>query len=799
MGVLLQNQHISLYNSINYTIEIHDIQHTGSAIDFDLRGKGFQLSYEGNGKRFEPIIGSKLSLDIVVVNETIDNALNEIINWAEGRFFVVVKRGVSIYWVGRLLYDEFSRQNAPYPYTFRVTATDGLAVLRNIEYATEKAYIRDSALNYIFDCLERTDLGQFFENEEFLITSIGWQEANQVIDTDALPITTINRHAFYSTNSKDVTEYISCYEILRSICTALGARLIFSKGAFRLIQVNELAETTVKEVRYKKDRTLKGVTPFKSLNVNINDINIKLGGGIFRYLAGFRKVILTYQHRASENLGMGLYWSNDFQLEYNLGEIDAAKEDTFLIKMNLNYSADYAAIDLKRKYHRWKLKIKYGDYYLKRNISFNDKLVKTVHSAEWVNEEAYYEVVSNIQFEDTEGGLQIGVTTPPFDTDQKATLTAQFEEVGTYNQQGQKLTDAQVTLDWFVTDVVIELLEDGETSKREDERTYEIENTQYPNNTLDKELTTIIGDGVNRGSLGRLQVFNGTQFVDSFSWTVRGEGDGLLLQELLIREVLRGRKKTVTLWETGIRSTLNAHEVLLYDGKRWVLTQGTFYSNIDEWKGKWFEIGGDTQGMLILPVKPQTPNNPTIGGGIGAILEEEIVPTVADNTIKSILDGIKNGVTDGVIEKDILQENIPLTVEGAIGLGAGDTGRIINPNTGGSELFEVVSITPSGLNVNHTFINDYPEGSFIIKDILTPTTIPSNQIAKLQNQSGTYTDVDFDLPTNSIDEKLYIIRAGRQVFENWDYDITNNGTGERRRINWKLRLFGENIFIKLTT
>lgn len=798
MGARLTNTHVSKFRGLTYDVELHDNAYSGTPIEYKLRGDGFQLRYQGNNDRFNPIIGSKVTIGIVVENAEIDAVIDDLIGAADFRFFLKIKRTNQLYWAGHILVEQFSRENQYYPYTFTLTASDGLGILADADYKDDnKPYVgRISIIDHFFNCLQETKLLALYEASETLLsTSINWREANHTLSSniDALVLTDIDHRTFYTTNEKGIHKYQSCFAVLKEICKIFGARLLLSEGCYRLIQINSFAAPSIQEIHYNKDKTVLRALPNTFLDITINEINQKLGGGLFRYSGGLGKVELTYKHRGSENLIAGAIWEKHKETEYNVGEVKFGIADKYLVKMQLEWDSDFFNQNTFDIYsHQFRIKMKQGNTWLNRtNTVFNIQ----VHGIppKWDVVESYYDINTNFSEKvENNGVINISFKTPVLTS--SGDLIIKVEYVGTQKRAGDFFTQTDVDVNWKINNPILELLTEGVNTNREDERLYEIINTEFSDNRVVKKISTIIGDGPNPGSIGKMQVSG----EDTEKWSAGDGSENLLIQELLLQEILKGRKKTIAIWDNSFRSLFYGHDVLIYDSKRWIISQGTFSSNQDQWKGTWFEVGVSAGGTQLLPPKfISTTNQP-----YEIIENPALVPDGKSdtNTLISLLEATKNAVLNDKIESDIAVVELPTADGGIIGLSEGDTARIINPTTGLSETFLIEGIGPTGnLKVDTTFVNNYPIGSTIIKDILTPVTIPVVQIAKLQNQSGDFTEVDFDLPDIDIDEKLYVIRAGRQVFVDWDYTISNNNDGLPRIMNWKARLFTENIFIKLIT
>ena len=455
---------------------------------------------------------------------------------------------------------------------------------------------------------------------------------------------------------------------------------------------------------------------------------------------------------------------------------------------------------------------------VKREVEIkSDSTIKT-KSATWETSASFYEIVDHDdrnELEDYRNTIELSFQTPPIPVEE-GEVKVKLESVGAVYYNGVVHSPSNVELDAWATGskTVIELLNEGDLSLRENSRTYEIENTDSPNSSIIKPLNTIIGDGTTKTSLAKLQVFDGSTWVDSRYWSVGEINENRLIQELLIREILRGRKKTTTYIEMSFIALFDGHEVLQYDGKRFALAQATFKSNIDKWTGTWFEIGSTTGayfptgGVIIKP--PISNTNDLVE--YENIDNDPITPSAQNdkNLLVSLLDLVTKTKSDNLIVKDSPISEITIkALPTGTNLYEGDKIKIIDPFTGLSETITLTANTNSANTSRYstgdttlfieelTPISNFSEGSFLVKDEANSPIVAVGTSIKLTNQKTTFTDVDFDLPTNNIDDQLTIIRAGRQVFHDWDYQIGDNNTGQRRRIFWNLKLFSENLYIKL--
>lgn len=805
MGILLKSNFDSRHRNITYTVEIHDTEFTGTETLFDIRGKGFILKYQGEDYRFNPLMTSKVSFAVIVENDAITTALETIINGYDGRFFLVIKKSSSIYWVGPMFYDEFRRENKPYPYDFNLSFTDGLATLKSKDYIPPNGFSRQILKDLIFSCLsELNTLDYYSTTDTYFASYINWIEFNHVLanDTDALILTNVDHRAFKI--GSDTVKYLSYYEVLRNICIIFGARLIQSNGTWRFIQINHLAKTTAKEIRYYKDGSYKGNSFNKTMHVEVNDNSvILLGKSSDRYKPGLKKVDLTYSHKSDNNFAAALNWNNTEETQFILGDFDFNDTDTILVELKILFAVKFQS--WQRHFLRWRLTIKVGSFWLKRKVKTGSSGNITVEEAEWVEEQAYYEIVfydDSIDLADYRNSIKLSFETPPVPT-LVGQVIVKVEGVGAVYYNEILIGPNQVELtSWSTGKTIIELINGGDIELRENSKFYEIENIDYPNNVEAVSFNTIIGDGTTKTSLGKLQIWTGSVWQDSQFWSIDVVNENLTIQELLIQEILRGRKKTITYFEASFRALFDGYQIVQYDGKKFMLSQGAFDSNLDRWKGTWFEIGPATGalfpigGVIIKSPTPVTNGLLTLENSPDPVSPEE---QKNENIIIDILDAIKKGVLQTTVIKE--QPTLELDLGGFTTLSPGQTGRIINYNTGASETFTVASVDSLTGNITMTSLlnNTYPEGSFILGEdsINKPSEIKTELFT---NQTGGSIEVSFDLPTdtNEVYKRLDVFTEYGTPIYNIHYTISNNTGMEPRVITFNTPLDSETVLVRLS-
>ena len=138
-AILFHSEYIS-YTGDQYRIEIWDTEHTGDSTLFTSGDDGFSLRYEGEGSDVESVIlATSLDIDFYIENSTHEAIITDIATSQEGRFLIRILWTASDikFWHGMVLPDIGSYEEASYPYVLRLRATDGMASLKDVDYADD--------------------------------------------------------------------------------------------------------------------------------------------------------------------------------------------------------------------------------------------------------------------------------------------------------------------------------------------------------------------------------------------------------------------------------------------------------------------------------------------------------------------------------------------------------------------------------------------------------------------------------------------------------------------------------------
>lgn len=243
MAVRFLSEHTSSAGRL-YKIKISDPDFVGVTIRFATDSRGFALSYEGDANdNLAPLITSRLEFGMYIEDANHEAFISDLIVSSESRFTVAVYEYVfgadSLLWCGYIMTDIAKKQDEDYPYLFNVTATDGLARLKNHyfnQYDLENPLVdpvSNSFVQLIVDvCLSRltglTD-NYFGPSDIFLKTHVNWYNdghAAPAESVDPLDKTWVSPRVF-ATKETTRWKYKTCYEALEIIARHWNARILF--------------------------------------------------------------------------------------------------------------------------------------------------------------------------------------------------------------------------------------------------------------------------------------------------------------------------------------------------------------------------------------------------------------------------------------------------------------------------------------------------------------------------------------------------------------------------------------------
>jgi len=569
------------YNN-TYSIEILDMQGVyGSGFRFNT-ARGVSLSYESQSdERFTPIKGSSLSIPILVQNASQEGIiLTQMLNsvtYGEDRWIVKVTKNSDLWWVGVVVFDLWQRQDASYPYTFNLVATDGLARLKDLEFTDMLTNNMESISSIIRKVLIKTPLYQVLSSgDAFYSNSVNWYDTNMPSvssSTDPLNQTFIRRWALVDIDLEDTNQNkaISYYEALETLLLQFNCRILLSGGIFRIVTLNMYQKSNILYERIYDDAGtfLSSSSPSWTQTIDKVTDYVVSGQNQWQYYPAIREVRRRYFLGKSENLinpSIGINTAQSFNdilggsiVRFN-GYFDVTTET--IINPGL----------LGTQMIIFEFKVKCGIYYLSRPL--------TSTTATWTTTSTdTYSIGITIPTGLYTATVEVSFNSPALPSGTHT--SCQIQLVSTTSDLGNTITTPppakQLRLD---------------TGNNNDWLGFSGTNTAGYINSKDYDLEDArIGIGPNYAS--NSAIFTGPNLASallSSSWSVDKTGTTYDINELLCIEVFAGQSIPSPRYQGQIMTSADAHFRLFYNGEYYIFNGVSFDLVDDIYDGEWFKI-----------------------------------------------------------------------------------------------------------------------------------------------------------------------------------------------------------------
>lgn len=613
----------------DYDVEIHDTEFSGTSYEFDTAAPGPRISYNAQGQeRFSGIMTSKITIPVEIKADTpnggtstVQGLVDDLKQSKEGRFFVKVLKDSAFFGVYVVQTEQAKEENMSFPYTFSLTATDGLARLKDTDYVPSgiSQLGFESVLDHLINCLENSGVLDFYSTGQvFLTTTVNWIESNHDHSNgfEVLANTRFQHKVFTKQDQDGEYSYTKIFNVLKELANDWDARLYYTDGQFRFEQYNERRGVLpdFKEVRYDKEGTYIDFTLAADYDVTSDQTSGQafLRGRTHEYYPALKEVCTTYKHESGTNHLDG-YNIQSGSGGVNLGEFNYNNGDAKLsFAAHIRYTHSTTEDPTPAMVVWFRFRISVGGYYLKR--TWNQPALPSAPSyteTEWVNEVAYYEILSPVHSQENyEFGFDVAFETPTFQ--ESGDLIFKLETFALLQSSLASLLQPIIpgTVSWWLDNPSLAILDDGENFN-DNERIYCVTNitTGGDENTAILDDVMLIGDGPKANTINRLQVKNAAgTWVNSGSWTRGPSGTGRLFQNLRLWERIIGQLKPVkqTLATAYLDMTARSR---VADGEfQYLFASGTWTMATGHWAGEWWAIRADDTEAQVEPVDiPWTP------------------------------------------------------------------------------------------------------------------------------------------------------------------------------------------------
>lgn len=646
MAVRFRSNFYSTLNNLQYKVEIWDSTYSGSIVPMTTEGEGFEIVYQQQGdERFSPVKGSECSIYATITDGANGTLLQNWINGSmnatqEDLYHIAIYKDSSLHWFGVILPDLNTRMDQSRPYSYKITATDGLARMKDKEFtqavpaASDPTIGRKTFIETIFELLKYSPLYTATSADNMFSTCVGWYEDNMPAKADTvdpLGYSAVRWNTWTKTEENKVLVGLSYYDVLVSVCESWGMRVMFSDGLYRFTQVNSYEDDAiVKYQRYYARATgvFNGVETFIGQPVEITNTTFPYvaAGNQWSWYAPLKFVYLKYPFLNNNMLDgeetMTQSGTSNYKYIPNLrpnivGSSNASLKLDLGLRFNL-YGPPYGYYQVTIRI-KFKLGSSTTNYYLEKDIlrSIGTETWSSTSTDRW--EHLY--LLTGQGFKDLS---TITINTPSLPIATYISNALEIEVAEVYDLYTGTLLTPHT--DYSVTRIKGQsslIYNTSSTNASEQYFEYIGGNSASPINSYDLQLNdALIGEPYDPSNPGQLFTSNGTDlFQSTGNWKYEDTGTALNFNLMRVREVLAGQTIPIRKYQGQIISgNLEAHNSIEYDGFRYILNGATFKAQSDTWEGEWYQVSVDRLSFEdIGGAEPQTGDGGTNGliRGIG--------------------------------------------------------------------------------------------------------------------------------------------------------------------------------------
>ena len=381
----------------DFTMEIWVEGSTVAATEINLGSSGPEIKYEtSNQEKFSYILASSLDIPFIVENTGHADFIQDL------RDGTLEEKDVYVHlyndrdttrplWSGFLIMDLAAQEDVSFPYEVKLTAVDGLSLLKDQPFVRDTNLDTGSAVEFPYDVndvywnnytkitnwikiiLEKTGsaLTTQGSNANYTYkTSVNWYNSTMPSTNqadDPLFWTQCKMNSLYDRDENGIYTPKSTYDVLEALCKNWGMRCVYWHHTFHFVQIAEYeaSETgtptsqdniNTREYFYtgtrRSDEATIGESNFGLYDLqfenvtNVNNAGLqKLAGTKYDFYAPIKKVIGNFRVLADENQFQGFpeldQTTNTGDLIYSKdisSYVDASNNDGWFCQILLNFS-----------------------------------------------------------------------------------------------------------------------------------------------------------------------------------------------------------------------------------------------------------------------------------------------------------------------------------------------------------------------------------------------------------------------------------------------------------------------------
>jgi uncharacterized protein (TIGR02145 family) len=556
---------------------------TGPATEYISGKSGFNLSYQTAGDDYltTPIIGSSVELPIHLRDDNrtvIEAFLQDLISSDEDRFMVLIYENGSIYWRGKIQVERVQIPDRFYT-EISIFAADGLGRLDSIIYSNGIIFYYDyeTLQGHLHNIISKLELYQLGVEQELGIVQ-DWTVAD--IDGRFPESIQIHHDAFKEIKGEE-TLPISCLDVLKQLLYRFQLRIIQQDGIFFIEQIGYLTGTGNKTCHYyNSDGTFDSTTSGTTFNTAVTQ---KLAGGLsfYREPARYVQVQYAYKNGVSSNIFSG------GPLAYNTPFVDGLipNENSEVLGISFDFILqNYPPVDYTPNtfyFVQFMFTVQIGTYYLGNNNG----------AYGWSTDNTNRVILYSRQIDVNETGqfLQaIGFVAPVCPVADIFTFTWNTESVDLdYVTYPAANVDVQIARQDAQIIYGFNEPNEGTNSTTASSGNKSGEKIELP--------VLVTGDKPYGASIGRIQKYDGSDWINTFeNWGFNAD-ESLNIDELLSRETMALQKTSVVMQSLILRSDVNVANKIEEN----IIMTASYVANQNQWSLECFTPVIDRTGITF--------------------------------------------------------------------------------------------------------------------------------------------------------------------------------------------------------
>jgi hypothetical protein len=690
-----------------------------------LLTKSASVDYKPNTQDVDAcLLTSKASVTFIVRDQSERDLFTPLIEAQELQYRLRIHRNDSLWWVGFVLLNFVEEDFGQYPYSITLGATDGISRLKEIDYDQGDSEDFIPVGDHIFKILEQVPLSDYYTaNEEYA------RFHSTLFPEGLTPSASLDLHqsvrasfkALRTVDERGIVKFKTCYEALISLLENVGARLMYAQGRYVISEIEDYARqgSAVVFHPYKIDGTALTVVSLANwesqivrIGANLQDEDaVALANGKITRLPPLLGVDLTYKHYSRQNLLPGYIWTQDFQPSAELvnfrgnggaGRLLLTAGIEFLITPSGTprevagaiYLVIGINVDIRDSGGTSISSLSRSAIITQSGVSYSE--------AEWTTGNRVYEIAIPAPPPQAQRPIYqpFSLTTPIIPDE--GTLVLDLSIVRYVDGNNDAITD--VNIDYSISNVFLESLLTGSITDQYNYTDFNPSTGAEGANSIILEREHLFGDGPDENTFGRLEFFDGTEWLRTDGWRRWAGGaylntevmpiGGLLSQMTLALQSEQRERLDITV----VAHTYQPDFLFRCGSNAYIMQKAGLNLSSDRWRGTWFEIASNfidvappSTGTNVPPVgdtgvdsggAPDLPGTNT--GGIIGPSGTGATPGLSAPGINTILSATDDGIAPDV---EIGGLTVPSLTDTP--LFAGDIITIINPITGETQNVEV--------------------------------------------------------------------------------------------------------------